>query len=325
MIVPAFWAEARLQQQHDGHSVTVRRFGWSDDGEEAAQAHANERAAEALRRIIAGESLHRRDRKIPYNGADGLPIREQIVERHGDAVVTRNSYGARCLNTSNVMFADIDFAEPVASAALNALFVGPLLVLAAAIGVFCSWLLAAFVAVVARGIGLSLAQRVARRKLAAAGGPALQARVRMDAFIAAHPDWHLRLYRTPAGFRVLVMQQTFDPRQPEVAGFFEALGTDPIYRIMCRNQNCFRARISPKPWRIGINAHLRPRPGVWPVKPAHLPRRERWIVDYERAAEGYAACEFVATLGSRQVDSVAADLQRFHDLRCGADSGRAIA
>ena len=325
MIVPEFWAEARLQTQRSGHSVTVRRFGWSDDSDEAAQAHANERAAEALRRLVAGESLQRRDRKVPYGGADGLPIREQIVERHGDAVVTRNSYGARCLNTPNVLFADIDFAEPVASIGLNALFVGPLLLLAAVIGTLHSWLLAAFAGVVAFGIGLPLARWAAGRRLAAAGGPERQARNRMDAFVAAHPDWHLRLYRTPAGFRVLVMQQTFDPHQREVEEFFDALGTDPIYRIMCRNQNCFRARLSPKPWRIGINDHLRPRPGVWPVKAEHLPRRERWIADYERISADYAACRFVTALGSSHFDTTAVDVQRFHDARCGADSGRPIA
>lgn len=325
MIVPEFWAEARLQQRHGGRPVTVRRFGWSDDSEQAAQQHANERAAEAMRRIIAGESPHRRDRKIPYGGADGLPIREQIVERHGDAVVTRNSYGARCLNTPNVLFADIDFAEPAASSGLKALIVGPLLLLAATIGLAHSWPLGACAAGLAFAIGLPLARWVARRQLAAAGGPEALARARMDAFVATHPDWHLRLYRTPAGFRALVMQQTFDPQQSEVEEFFDALGSDPIYRIMCRNQNCFRARLSPKPWRIGISDHLRPRPGVWPVKAEHLPRRERWIAAYEHAAQGYAACEFVTALGSNQVDPVVAALQQFHDARCGADSGRPIA
>jgi len=36
-----------------------------------------------------------------------VPIREEIVSRHGDTIITRNSYGARCLNTPNALFADI--------------------------------------------------------------------------------------------------------------------------------------------------------------------------------------------------------------------------
>ena len=74
-----------------------------------AQANADARANEAMARMLAGEKLHRRDHKIPYNGAEGLPIREEILSTHGEAVITRNSYGAHCLNTPNVLFADIDF------------------------------------------------------------------------------------------------------------------------------------------------------------------------------------------------------------------------
>ena len=38
-----------------------------------------------------------------------------------------------------------------------------------------------------------------------------------------------------------------------------AIGADPIYVQMCLRQHCFRARVSSKPWRIGIGQHLRPR------------------------------------------------------------------
>ena len=105
MIVPAYWAEARVQQRAGDRQVTVRRFGWSDAGQDDAQAMADARAAEAMRRIVAGEPLPKREPKMPYNGAAGVPIREEITGRHGSVVVTRNSYGARCLNVPDVLFA----------------------------------------------------------------------------------------------------------------------------------------------------------------------------------------------------------------------------
>src|SRR6185295_15118966 len=43
MIVPKFWAEARLPHREPGRQVTVRRFGWSDTSEAEAQAHAETR------------------------------------------------------------------------------------------------------------------------------------------------------------------------------------------------------------------------------------------------------------------------------------------
>lgn len=102
MIVPAFWAEARAQRREQNRQVTVRRFGWSDESLTAAQAHAETRAAEALLRIWSGDKkLLRREPKIAYNGAHGVPIREEIIARQGDAIVTRNGYGAHCLNTPN--------------------------------------------------------------------------------------------------------------------------------------------------------------------------------------------------------------------------------
>src|SRR6185436_19883341 len=99
MIVPRYWAEGRLQHREGKRQITISRFDWSDESEAAAQTLADERARLAMQRAIAGETLVRREPKIPYNGAEGLPIREEILSRHGDVVITRNSYGARCLNT----------------------------------------------------------------------------------------------------------------------------------------------------------------------------------------------------------------------------------
>ena len=38
MIVPEYWAEAREQARHKGRPITVRRYGWSDDSADVAQA-----------------------------------------------------------------------------------------------------------------------------------------------------------------------------------------------------------------------------------------------------------------------------------------------
>ena len=73
MIVPAYWAEARLQARFRGRPMVVRRFGWSDEGPAQAQAHADARAHEALNAIIAGQVLPRREVRSNY-GVDGVPI-----------------------------------------------------------------------------------------------------------------------------------------------------------------------------------------------------------------------------------------------------------
>lgn len=328
MIVPQFWAEARVQRPREKKQsqITVRRFGWSDKNQEAAELMAQQRAQEALQNIIAGKTLlQRREPKIPYNGAEGVPIREEVLSRHGEVVITRNSYGAHCLNTPDVLFADIDYEIAPRFRFVVMTFV--LLVLVSALT--CAWfrsgalvLVSAFVVIV---LSYPLAVFWHKTALSLRGGPERLAKKRIASFVRRHPDWHLRSYQTPAGLRILVLHRTFKPDEPEVADFFAALGVDPVYAKMCRNQQCFRARVSPKPWRMGLSRHMRPRPGVWPVKAEHLEVRNAWIRDYEAAATRFASCKFLEALGNSFTDPKAAKVCDLHDRMSQALSGREIA
>jgi len=325
MIVPRFWAEGRIQERVGGKQVTVRRHGWSDESPVAAQAHADQRTREAFDRIVAGEKLVRRERKMPYNGADGMPIREEIVERHGDAVVTRNGYGARCLNTPDVLFADIDFEEPLHGGVFGYALAPA--VIAGVVGGWAgkSWLGGLIAALVVFVVAWQIGSK--KKRGDAEARPALEKRAaeRIGRFVHQHPEWNLRIYRTPAGFRVLAVHGVFDPTDPAVADCFQALNVDKVYARMCRNQRCFRARVSAKPWRIGIGEHMRPQPGVWPVAPDKLPVRDAWIARYEAAAEAHAACQFLESVGSQQVHPRALAVQEAHDALSRAHSGLPLA
>ncbi|MEM8816651.1 MAG: hypothetical protein AAGE85_12570 [Pseudomonadota bacterium] len=319
MIVPEYWAEAKEQIRIDGRRRTLRRFGWSDRSERDAAGKARERVRDAAERARAGEAVRRIDPKVPYNGAEGVPIREEIVERHGDAVITRNSYGALCLNTPDVLFTDIDVPER-GNAGFAGIMFGLLLLAGVWFGMQLSawWpLLAAFV--VAAFISGPVARALRKGTDKFRKDPFAAAFARIEAYARANPSWLLRVYRTPMGYRVLAMHSTFDPREDAPFSFMAALGSDPLYVLMCRNQKCFRARISPKPWRIDM-PHIRPRPGVWPVKREHMDRRRRWVEEYERKSAGYASCEFVATLGGGRESRDCERVRAVHDRYCKAES-----
>ncbi len=131
---------------------------------------------------------------------------------------------------------------------------------------------------------------------------------------------------TPGGLRLLATHQPFDASDPEVRKFFSAVGTDPVYVRMCANQQCFRARLTTKPWRIGIAAHLRPRPGVWPVDADKLQVRKQWVAQYEQAASAFAACRFVETVGSGSVHGDLRKVVELHDREARAnDAALALA
>lgn len=325
MLVPKFWAEGRVQERTAKKQVTVRRFGWSDESQANAQAMADARAHEALVRLLRGDRLARRELKRAYNGSEGVPIREEIVASYGETVLTRNSYGAVCLNTPNVLFADIDFSDAPSGGLIRSVAMF-LVIVAIAVGFIAhSWRVGFVGVLVALVACYPIASGLHRLFVSMSGGPEEQAKARIRGFLRQHPEWNLRLYRTPAGLRVMATHATLDPGEAVVAECFRVLGVDPIYARMCMRQQCFRARVSPKPWRIGISQHMRPRPGVWPVDPARAPERNRWIEEYERAAGNYASCRFIEAMGSGAVSPAVADVQRIHDELCQSSSNQPIA
>lgn len=332
MIVPRYWAEGRLRHRDDARQITVRRFGWSDASQEEAQANADRRTREALDRLVAGETLPRRERKVPYNGAEGVPIREEIVSRHGDMVVTRNSYGARCLNVPDVLFADLDFSAGMPFAYFLAIFAAVLpcvflfrwksLVADGILPTIPGVLGRLFAALILGGIVAALTYQLG---ILLRGGIKEITQRRIRRFAASHPDWNLRVYRTPGGYRILVTNRTFLADDPQVDTCFQELRADSVYARMCLRQRCFRARVSPKPWRVGIPDHLKPRPGAWPVATERLPARLAWIERYEAVARAFAACAFVESVGSGVIDPTVRECMELHDALCGANSGRPIA
>ena len=326
MIVPEYWAEAREQVRHKGRTITVRRYGWSDESADAAQAHADARTREALEAILSGATLPRREVRTNY-GVAGVPIREQIVARHGDVVITRNSYGALCLNTPDVLFADVDMAERPTGCALS---IGASMIVAAAafaVGLFAwHWSVGIGLAILAAWVFNRIMLRRQQEAFDRDGGAEARALALVDAFSAAHPDWHLRIYRTPAGLRVLAMHRTFQPDDADAALLFSALQADHLYTVMCKVQRCFRARLTPKPWRIGIDQRIRPPVAAWSAEQANLPERLAWIAGYEQRSRGHAACCYLGSLGdTARIDPKAEHVRALHDAMARADSDLPLA
>lgn len=327
MIVPSFWAEGQSEQKIQGRRTTLRRFGWSDASQADAQAHADQRAQDAMQRLINGEKLIRREPKTAYNGAHGVPIREEIIERHGSTIITRNAYGAQCLNTPNILFADIDFMPRRASLwEVLALIVVRVVV---ALGVYRltqggtvpPWVWVAL-SLVALQLVFWAFRWGLHRILASPEGIAQQ---RAEQFVAQHPQWNLRLYRTPLGMRILATHRLFDSAEQDVTRFFEAMQTDPMYAAMCRNQHCFRARLTAKPWRIRMPKNLPPRPRVWPVSAQHIAGRNAWLSTYDQMANQFAACAFVTSLGSGRILLDVQPVVDLHDERCRAHQALPLA
>ena len=315
MIVPKYWSESKATTKSGGHQITVRRFGWSNESEADAYEHANRRLDEALKELKETGNVRRIDHKVSYNGSEGVPIREEVVSTHQDVVISRNSYGALCLNTPDVMFADVDLDFSTPTKLVICVFIITGLLSGAAALVFEFWALLVAGIIGALMFSGSLARFVNQRVFNSEENIEHQALERIKEVSQRNKSLHMRVYQTTMGFRVLFMEGTYDPTSEAAAQLLKSIASDRVYIQMCRNQRCFRARVSPKPWRIGVG-RLRPRPGVWPISPERMQEREQWVQRYEKKSRHYSTCTFVMKLGADTVHEKAEHVRKLHDELC---------
>lgn len=312
MIVPKYWAEANTIKTTKGKQYTLKRFGWSDVSEEDAKSHAETRLQEAVTTLETKGDVRRIDHKVAYNGAEGIPIREEVISTHEDMVISRNSYGALCLNTPDVMFVDIDFEDNVKLSLSLSVF-SSLACLSIILGIYAhSWLIFVVALLISAFNASTIANKINQLILNTKGGAEKKALEEIKTVAEKNPELNLRVYRTPKGLRILVMNTTYEPQSDDALGLMDALNSDIMYIHMCKNQNCFRARLSPKPWRIGLE-RIKPNPGVWPVKKERLEERNDWVKHYEKISANYSACHFLAHIGSNITTPKAEHIRELHD------------
>jgi hypothetical protein len=278
MRIPLHWSKATAEgSDRKGRPVSFSCWRSSDVGPEDAQQSALAAATRALQRLVESKLTGR----YPYGDA---PLREEVVQRFEDsqgelyAAVTRNAYGALVLNAARVMFIDIDFPEPWGKSPWEGLKI-----------------------LFARLLGKS------------APSPDLQQEEvnrRLEEFLSQRRNWGIRVYRTLAGVRGLVTHELFDPAADATLAALEAVGADPLYVRLCKAQECFRARLTPKPWRCGHYVNRT----AWPRDGAEQQRQfEQWLGAYMSGQSRYATCRYLGTLGSNAVHPEAETVIEVHD------------
>jgi len=210
------------------------------------------------------------------------PMIEEIL--HGErraGAITINRHGVMVLNTARLAFIDID--KPAQ---------GPASVMGA----------------VARMFG-------GRSK----GAPAQPAWIDkalkpLREWLEAGPRRAARVYATAAGLRVMILSPPLDPIGDEVQDLMDACGADTVYSTMCEAQQSFRARLSPKPWRIG----MRGSPTIdYETYSTASDEVISWLERYEHAREGYAVCRLIETMGPQSPpDEATARMVTIHDDLC---------
>jgi hypothetical protein len=281
MRIPLHWSNATAEGlDRKGRPTSFSCWRSSDISPDDARQSALVAAKRVLQKLAANQPTNR----YPYGDA---PLREEVVQRFEDsqgrlyAAVTRNGYGSLVLNAARVMFIDIDFPAPAR-------------------------------------IPLGESLRRFFRRLAGKWTPSSDSHEeqqhetwnRLAEFLSGRPGWAVRLYATLAGVRGLVTHDLFDPTANETLETLRTVGADPLYVRLCKAQECFRARLTPKPWRCGhyVNRVSWPRAGEEQQR-----QFAKWLAGYMPLQLRYATCRYLGTLGSDAIHPDVQTIVEVHD------------
>lgn len=141
------------------------------------------------------------------------------------------------------------------------------------------------------------------------------------AFAQRHPELGVRVYRTAAGLRILVTGAQAPPMSERARELLTELSSDPLYVELCATHDSYRARLTPKPFRVDFSAPYWRWP--FPDERARL-GHEQWVAEYREKSDGSAVCRLVSASGAIP-DEDEQRLVALHDARCRVGSGLPLA
>lgn len=275
MRIPTHWVRGEYSgQDQQGRPRRFWAWGWSFCDLAEATAMAAQRARRIFDHFVQGQTP---------NTYDYLehPLREEIVQSYGEsgetaAVITRNRYGSLVLNAANVCFVDVDYPNTETKGLIGSIK------------------------------ALFSAKKI-REQAAAAQAETMQ---RVRQWATRNPRRSFRLYRTAAGLRMLMTDRLYEPNSAEVATLFDELGSDALYRKLTQKQECFRARLTPKPWRCDCKRP--PNRYPWETPKAEKAYR-KWQEGYERESKKWGTCHFIEAFGAEAADETIGGIIELHD------------
>ena len=289
MQVYRYWARADGQSPNNPDYKTAFWAG-SDESEADAQRKAQHRLDHIDWRALEDYEYPRDDYTYQHK-PHPEPLLDEVLDDDGTraAAFTINRYGATVLNTRTLAFIDVDL-DGEHRPTLADVRAGGML------------------------------GKLGKKKRASDDEI-------IDAITTLALDWSaqsaargVRLYQTAAGVRIAIATPALEPAGEEIAALMREWQADPAYRRLCHVQQCYRARVTPKPWRMASGS----RPDRIDYLTYNDGSRLEWLKAYERQREDYAVCTIVAE-GGQPASGLHGDVLAMHDELCGVGSGKPLA
>lgn len=274
------WEVKHGQWKVNGKILQKHNFiGGSNISEEEAKANALKKR-DLVASKIEGTFDYRKDSDYEVD------IREEIIGTVDDEnIITRNRYGALVLNSTSLVIVDVDDES---------------------FRWRYRWSFNLFT--ILRNLFISRNFR-----------DLIESETKRVCRLYASKSAYVRLYRTPNGYRViLVFENSPEPASKESKIIMKRFRSDYTYANMCIKQRCYRARLTPKPWRIKLKALK----VIFPFrKDEEDVQHQEWVAEYHQVSEGFAACRLMESFGNTRSDK-ALD---YHDKFCKALSDLPLA
>jgi len=247
------------------------------------------------------------------------PIIEIVVQQFDNASITRNRYGALVLNAPNVFFGDVDLNFGYSS--LDSLLSAHRILNPEPIspdkneqpGDVVKGKVATLKARKLQWEGperKEWAQEVLVRYKKEREEQQNKVFPVFAEFHQRYPELAFRVYETAAGYRMVVTNKTMDPRSEESGEWHKALKGDKLYARLCERQKCYRARLTPKPWRLLHFESPDLLPDGWQGEATDL---VGWLENYEKKSKGVAVCRLLESYGDGSISEDVAKVLKIHD------------
>lgn len=253
MKVPRFWHREWVRvPAKDGSNGTwsISRWGWSENNAEEAEKMAAERCWHTKQRWHVGAKDSHQDwyRNQEYFL---LPAREEIIQEiiHEDGNVDGwvSRNGYGVLVLNTDVMLIIDMDRKEKP------------IQKAAKGLWASWF----------------------------GQPVKSEEEKLIELFKAHTEDSFRLYRTFGGWRAILISRAVEGVASSSIALMKKFPVDPFYLRLCERQKSYRARLTAKPWRVGVS-----RCSVgFPRSPQLEDYFVHWEEEYNAAATQFRVCE----------------------------------
>lgn len=290
MKISMHWAKKTSQAKTPtGQEWLLNSWGGSNVSVEDAAEEADRKILRMAERLKLKGSLE------AYAYITERGVQEKVIEAFGNvespyAAITRNRYGALVLNAAHVFFADVDIPVDRQLAANGGM---PLPVQSSA-------------GFLGRLFGFG--KKVSYEETRATQQQAILQR--FADFHSQNPALNMRVYETAAGYRVIIVNKDVAPQSQESRDWLAALESDPLYCTLCEKQDCYRARLTPKPWRLPSYI----RADFYPDSPtAEQGYLLEWLEFYNEQSRDFSVCKLIETYGNNSMTDEAQSVLAVHD------------